>query len=40
MSIDIRKKLTDHSEWKRLWQDYLIFYKSEDFQDVLTEILW
>lgn len=41
MDIDIRKtKLTDRSEWKRLWQQYLVFYKSEDFQDELTEILW
>lgn len=41
MSIDIRKAtLTDYDEWKNLWQQYLIYYKSEDFEDELTEILW
>ena len=41
MSIEIRKaKLTDRSAWQKLWHQYLIFYKSEDFQDELTELLW
>ncbi|MEW6982018.1 N-acetyltransferase family protein [Colwelliaceae bacterium 6471] len=41
MNIAIRKpKLTDRSVWKELWHQYLVFYKSADFQEELTELLW